>query len=638
MDDLKLGPHARRPAVRMAIAVGCVASVVMAIALALQIGWLREPVIRLLAKRADRQIQVNGPFRFELFARYPRIVADGVVIGNPPWMPAGTAATVGRMILEVQWSSLTGPLTIRSLVLERASLQLLRNPAGQANWQWRDSLQGASGTVPLIHALSMRDARLSLIDERRRLRFNGLVSVDDRADPAGALPLRLTAIGELNTRATAIEINGASLATASRDSPYAFSFSEQSNGSQIGGRAALRRPFSLDEMAGTVEGSGANLKDLYFLTGVSLINTGAFRLAAAFDRRGDLFTYKDIVLTFGQSDVRGTVSVDTTDVRPQFTAMLESRRLRFADTGVRATPDATASQKDPPLLLPTAAFNRESMLRLDGVLKYRAGAVEVSRYSLSDVEANGRLKSGVLTMESMSATLLRGKARAAVTIDARPEVPVVDIDATMSALQLNGLIREASGDAPVEGSMTARLRVRGKGTSVHQVAASAAGEVTAVIPRGEVRAAFAELTGIDLRALGMLLSKQHRTTPIRCGVASFQAREGILTAQQLVLDTEDVLVTGEGRIRMDTEALELRIAGHPKRVRLVRVRSPLMVQGTLKHPTIGIQGRNSAGQAAGAVALGLVLTPLASMLAFVDPGLTKDADCATLLATTRRQP
>ncbi len=89
---------------------------------------------------------------------------------------------------------------------------------------------------------------------------------------------------------------------------------------------------------------------------------------------------------------------------------------------------------------------------------------------------------------------------------------------------------------------------------------------------------------------------------------------------------------------MDTEALDVQIAGHPKRVRLMRVRSPLVVQGTLKHPTIGIQGRNSAGQAAGAVALGLVLTPLASMLAFVDPGLTKDADCATLLATTRRKP
>jgi hypothetical protein len=32
---------------------------------------------------------------------------------------------------------------------------------------------------------------------------------------------------------------------------------------------------------------------------------------------------------------------------------------------------------------------------------------------------------------------------------------------------------------------------------------------------------------------------------------------------------------------------------------------------------------------------GVLLTPVAAMLAFVDPGLTKDADCAALLAQAR---
>jgi uncharacterized protein involved in outer membrane biogenesis len=186
--------------------------------------------------------------------------------------------------------------------------------------------------------------------------------------------------------------------------------------------------------------------------------------------------------------------------------------------------------------------------------------------------------------------------------------------------------------------MTARLTIQGKGRSAHQVAASAEGELTAVIPRGAVRAAFAELTGIDLRGLGMLLSKQSQTTSIRCGVANFAARNGVLRAQHLVLDTQDVLVTGEGLIQLETEALDLMLSGQPKRVRLMRVRSPLLLQGTLTHPTIGIQARHSAGQAAGAVALGLVLTPLASILAFVDPGLARDADCATLISTSRSAP
>jgi hypothetical protein len=38
-----------------------------------------------------------------------------------------------------------------------------------------------------------------------------------------------------------------------------------------------------------------------------------------------------------------------------------------------------------------------------------------------------------------------------------------------------------------------------------------------------------------------------------------------------------------------------------------------------------------------ATALGVLATPLASVLAFIDPGLAKDADCGALLAEAERQ-
>jgi hypothetical protein len=40
----------------------------------------------------------------------------------------------------------------------------------------------------------------------------------------------------------------------------------------------------------------------------------------------------------------------------------------------------------------------------------------------------------------------------------------------------------------------------------------------------------------------------------------------------------------------------------------------------------------ASGAAGGAIALGMLLTPIAAMLAFVDPGLAKDTDCGALLA------
>ena len=47
-------------------------------------------------------------------------------------------------------------------------------------------------------------------------------------------------------------------------------------------------------------------------------------------------------------------------------------------------------------------------------------------------------------------------------------------------------------------------------------------------------------------------------------------------------------------------------------------------------PLIGTEARNSLAQTDEAVFLGIVLTQLAAVLAFVDPGLAKDANCAAL--------
>jgi hypothetical protein len=48
-------------------------------------------------------------------------------------------------------------------------------------------------------------------------------------------------------------------------------------------------------------------------------------------------------------------------------------------------------------------------------------------------------------------------------------------------------------------------------------------------------------------------------------------------------------------------------------------------------PHVGVEPKKALVQVAAATALGVLLTPVASILAFVDPGLAKNADCAPLL-------
>jgi hypothetical protein len=140
-----------------------------------------------------------------------------------------------------------------------------------------------------------------------------------------------------------------------------------------------------------------------------------------------------------------------------------------------------------------------------------------------------------------------------------------------------------------------------------------------------------------IKGLGLLFAKDRTTTPIRCGVVHFTAKSGVLNADRLVIDTEPVLIDGVGTVNLDTEHLLFRVKGHPKRFQLVRLSAPIDLAGPMLSPKLRVEKSSAIAQGGAAVVLGALLTPLAALLPFVDPGLAKDANCASLLAAGKAQ-
>jgi uncharacterized protein involved in outer membrane biogenesis len=93
-----------------------------------------------------------------------------------------------------------------------------------------------------------------------------------------------------------------------------------------------------------------------------------------------------------------------------------------------------------------------------------------------------------------------------------------------------------------------------------------------------------------------------------------------------------VLVTGSGSVNMDTERMDLKVQGHPKKFQLVRLQAPVTAEGPLVHPKLGVEPGKAIAQGGVAVALGALISPLAAILPFIDPGLAKDANCGALIA------
>jgi len=364
----------------------------------------------------------------------------------------------------------------------------------------------------------------------------------------------------------------------------------------------------------------------------------------------------------GGSDLHGKLDVDLSHKRPMVRGELVSRQLRMQDLaaslgtqaagGVAAQSSGqtlSAKQKAKPTqiphappatapanarLLPDARLQVERVRAMNADVRFTATSIEAGSVPMKQVLLHIRLDDGVLSLDPLEFQMPQGRLHGTVRIDARDKVPVTQLDLRLSDIELAQLKGKApDASAPLAGDMQARLVAQGRGDSVHDFAADANGRATVVLPHGEMREAFAELAGIDaVRGLGLLLAGKDQRTDIRCGVAQFAIQDGTMHVQNLVFDTQNVLITGLGEVRLGPEELALSIKGEPKKPRIGRLRTPIKVGGHLLKPSVGVSATDTLKQGAIAAALGTLLTPLAAVIAFVDPGLAKDANCSALLA------
>jgi uncharacterized protein involved in outer membrane biogenesis len=608
------------------VALAAVALAGIVLVLALGAGILRAPLVAFAQVHFDRPIHV-GAMQLQLWSRHPRLVAQQVTIGNPPWVAAGEMARIEHLTL-VFGAPGSGGAALAGIAMQGATLHLLRDATGHANWQRFNPDSGRMGTgAPPIRDLSGADVHLLLDDQLQHLQFDGTVTAHTSRPTAGSSRLHVQGEGRLNGRPAIVELSGDPLESVRADVPYAFDFSEQSSGSRLELHGSLPQPFDFSVMDGTLEAAGPDLADLRYLTGMRLVHSGAYRLSGAIARRGNVTHVEQLKLSTGQSEVASSISIQQQPGgRRLLQGTVTAGVLRLADFGARAAgrpTDVAASgvptsgvstpgTRAPPRLFSDVALNVDGLRRVDAQLRFEATRVLLGRTPLQALSGQLKIDHGVVIITALRGELMQGNFEARLKLDASQPVPVADVSMRFNDLQLASL-GHGSAEPPLSGLMQVRIDMTGHGASLHQVAASADGSVSISLPHGAIRASLAELAGVDLRGLGLAVTHSKRETAVRCAAATFEARDGTLTAQSIVIDTEPVIIRGEGTIRLDTESLDIWLRGEPKHFRLLRVDAPLLVGGTLSQPSVGIQTHDSS-------------------VKLVDPGHGKSVQCASLLS------
>ncbi|WP_372785482.1 AsmA family protein [Phenylobacterium sp.] len=614
--------------------------------------WLRGPVASIASARMHRQVSITGDLKVHLWSWQPSATVDGVHVANPAWAPKGTGpanlADIDRIAVQIRLIPLfVGRLDLRLLEIDRPRVALYRDADGRATWDFSDgSKPDQPLRLPPIRKFVIDGGVLEVVDDQRKLSFSGAVEAKERLGEANP-GFQMTGDGVLNKQPFKLQLTGGPLLNIDRNKPYPFNASIRAGDTYVTAQGAVPKPFDLAQFYVNVTSRGPDLADLYGLTGVPLPNTPPYSLHGRLSRDMHLWKVDNLGGRVGSSDLSGTISVRTGDKRPFLTADLKSQSLDFPDmgalfggarkTGAVASPNQVAAARKMQAearIFPDATLSFSRIRGLDADVSYRAASITNAPIHLRAASARVKLDAGLLRAEPVELDLPQGRITGFAQLNARPATATTDIDLRLANARLEGLLPvRFQGSVPFAGALAGRVKLHGSGDSVHDFMGDADGEALLVVPSGEIRQSLAELAGVDLiKGLGLLFSKNQTTTPIRCGVAHFSAKGGVLSADRLVVDTGPVLIDGGGVINLDTEQLAFKVRGHPKKFQLVRLLVPVTVSGPMLAPKVGVEKGRAFAQGGAAVALGALLSPVAVLLPFVDAGLAKDANCAALLA------
>ncbi len=188
----------------------------------------------------------------------------------------------------------------------------------------------------------------------------------------------------------------------------------------------------------------------------------------------------------------------------------------------------------------------------------------------------------------------------------------------MDIAYLANIVKAARG---VEGNLDADIDIRARGTSVAGLMGSLSGNAVFLMGKGRVQHKYIDLLGGDLSSgLFRLLNpfeKEKPYTSINCFVGAFTMNNGLARATTLVLNTQYMVVVGEGTINLKTERLNLSLKPVPKEgigasligrlgISASELTRPFKLGGTLTRPRLVIDPAQTAitlGRTIGAITL-----------------------------------
>ena len=251
------------------------------------------------------------------------------------------------------------------------------------------------------------------------------------------------------------------------------------------------------------------------------------------------------------------------------------------------TPATAAGAGAAELPLPTLRA-----LDVDGDIT--VGQLKIAKLKLSDIKLGIKAAAGVIRAYPLAAQLYGGSYRGDLRLDARGQRLQLGMDETLSAIEIGPLTQDLLQKDLVAGTGNVRLQLTGTGLSPDELKRTISGNIGFSLQKGRVNGVnLLDMIQKDyvkyIQDLAIDTGKLNQTV-FSNFAATATIDKGLITTNDLVLDSAQLDVKGRGNINLVDEGLALHLDAIPRGQLAKQLGQfkdtviPIRVEGTISAP------------------------------------------------------
>lgn len=541
----------------------------------------KKDIMAQVSEKLGRQVTIDGAVKID-FTDGLSVNLKEVKVASPNGFAEKDFASVGDLYVFINWQALLNrAIEVKKLTLSDARFVLQTNAAGRNNWDLAPQKEAAVKEVVVKDNAEKSD---NIVEATKKELGK---AVEERKSDFQIERVELSSIEIKNTSIVQIAADGKKqevvIETATFKIPVSGPFSAMAKG------AYNTTPFAVDLEA------ERGINDL--ISGnATPIDLKADYAGQSYAARGLLArSEKDINLTNLEarlmgSEWTGNLHVETGGAKPAINGSLTTGKFDLTSMAKPAQKAQAEGMPKPKATLIAAevapAPDLQVLNTLNADLKLAIGElVATPDLTLNKLATVVKIADGRLLLNDLSFTLLDTPYKGLVEVDGRNRTPSVRVVMDAANVDLPLLAQKFKSKLPVSsrGDISADLRMNG--LTPESMMASLGGKLEIALGEGTFDMGGADETAVNLVKFLFPQGAVQQKPNISCAALRFNAANGVLTTNGLVLESNFATVGGEGTIDLGGQNVDLLLRPVPKESKTASlIATPVRVSGPMAKP------------------------------------------------------